>query len=170
MRIKQAPHTDDQTKPTASEDGADYSVSHCTPCHEKYPFKRRKPLDERCRCQELLYVLMHIFLSSFNSHGRTLAALPDSIKRVGTAEAFPNEYPGQVYAFNWCLNGDGVTPLRKSAFRITKPLDLKIAGLEPPKAKPLKVWYIFVLYIVALLSMYIFLIPLKIRLKRHQLP
>jgi hypothetical protein len=58
---------------------------------------------------------------------------------VGTVEAFPNEYPGQVYAFNWCLNGDGVTPLRKSAFRITKPLDLKIAGLELPKTKPLKV-------------------------------
>jgi hypothetical protein len=67
------------------------------------------------------------------------AAVPDSIKRVGTVEAFPNEYPGQVYAFNWCLNGDGVTPLRKSAFRITKPLDLKIAGLELPKTKPLKV-------------------------------
>lgn len=63
----------------------------------------------------------------------------ESYKRVGTAEAFPNEYPGQIYAFNWCLNGDGVTPLRRSAFRITKPLDLKVAGLEPPKKIPLKV-------------------------------
>lgn len=68
-----------------------------------------------------------------------IAAVPESIKRVGQVEAFPNEYPGQVYAFNWCLNGDGVTPLRKSAFRITKPLDLKVAGLELPKTKPLKV-------------------------------
>jgi hypothetical protein len=65
--------------------------------------------------------------------------LPDSIKRVGQAEAFPNEYPGQIYAFNWCLNGDGVTPLRRSAFRITKPLDLKVAGLTPPKKTPLQV-------------------------------
>ena len=65
--------------------------------------------------------------------------LPDSIKRVGTTEAFPNEYPGQIYAFNWCLNGDGVTPLRKSSFRITKPLDLKVAELKLPKKNPLKV-------------------------------
>ena len=65
--------------------------------------------------------------------------LPDSIKRVGTASAFPNEYPGQVYAFNWCLNKDGVTPLRRSAFRITKALDLKVAKLEAPKTIPLKV-------------------------------
>jgi hypothetical protein len=65
--------------------------------------------------------------------------LPDSIKRVGQPEAFPNEYPGQIYAFNWCLNGDGVTPLRRSAFRITKPLDLKISGLTPPKKTPLQV-------------------------------
>jgi hypothetical protein len=73
------------------------------------------------------------FLSFFS------AALPDSIKRVGVTEAFPNEYPGQIYAFNWCLNGDGVTPLKKSAFRITKPLDLKVAGLSLPKQQPLKV-------------------------------
>lgn len=65
--------------------------------------------------------------------------MPDSIKRVGVTEAFPNEYPGQIYAFNWCLNGDGVTPLKKSAFRITKPLDLKVAGLQLPKQQPLKV-------------------------------
>lgn len=65
--------------------------------------------------------------------------LPDSIKRVGEAMAVPNEYPGQNYAFNWSLNADGVTPLKKSSFRITKPLDLKIAGLEQPKTNPLKV-------------------------------
>mmetsp|Transcript_4340 Transcript_4340/g.7980 ORF Transcript_4340/g.7980 Transcript_4340/m.7980 type:complete len:266 (+) Transcript_4340:40-837(+) len=65
--------------------------------------------------------------------------LPDSIKRVGEAMAVPNEYPGQNYAFNWSLNADGVTPLKKSAFRITKPLDLKVAGLEQPKTNPLKV-------------------------------
>ena len=65
--------------------------------------------------------------------------LPDSITRVGTPEAFPNEYPGQNYIFNWCLNADGVTPLKKSAFRITKPLDLKVAGLDLPKTSPLKV-------------------------------
>lgn len=67
------------------------------------------------------------------------SVLPDSIKRVGNPFAFPNEYPGQIYAFNWCLNGDGVTPLRRSAFRITKPLDLKVAGLSQPSKNPLKV-------------------------------
>jgi hypothetical protein len=65
--------------------------------------------------------------------------VPPSITRVGTQEVFPNEYPGQNYLFNWSLNKDGVTPINKSAFRITKPLDLKIAGLEQPKTKPLKV-------------------------------
>ena len=65
--------------------------------------------------------------------------MPDSIKRVGTTEAFPNEYPGQIYAFNWALNGDGVTPIKKSAFRITKPLDLKVAGLKLPSTSPLKI-------------------------------
>jgi hypothetical protein len=69
----------------------------------------------------------------------TSPGLPESIKRVGEASAFPNEYPGQNYAFNWSLNADGVTPLRKSAFRITKVLDLKIAGLEPHAKSPLKV-------------------------------
>lgn len=68
-----------------------------------------------------------------------LASLPDTIKRVGNVEAFPNEYPGMIYAFNWALNGDGVTPLRGSAFRINKTLDLKVAGLELPKVQPLKV-------------------------------
>lgn len=65
--------------------------------------------------------------------------VPDSIKRVGQTSAFPDEYPGMVYEFNWCLNGDGVTPLKRSAFRINKPLDLKVAGLAPPKKNPLKV-------------------------------
>jgi hypothetical protein len=65
--------------------------------------------------------------------------LPDSIRRVGEVFQLPNEYPGQYYAFNWCLNGDGVTPLKKSAWRIMKPFDLKLAGLPPPKVYPLKV-------------------------------
>ena len=69
----------------------------------------------------------------------TSPGLPDSVKRVGAATPFPNEYPGQNYVFNWCLNADGVTPLKKSAFRITKPFDLKVAGLELPKTSPLKV-------------------------------
>ena len=70
---------------------------------------------------------------------RLFSALPESITRVGTPEAFPNEYPGQNYMFNWCLNADGVTPLKKSAFRIAKPLDLQVAGLSLPKTSPLKV-------------------------------
>jgi len=65
--------------------------------------------------------------------------IPDSIKRVGKVSAFPNEYPGMSYEFNWALNGDGVTPLKKSAFRINKPLDAKVAGLAPAKTNPLKV-------------------------------
>lgn len=65
--------------------------------------------------------------------------IPDSVKRVGQPSAFPNEYPGMVYEFNWALNGDGVTPLKRAAFRINKPLDLKIAGLAAPKKNPLKV-------------------------------
>jgi hypothetical protein len=44
-----------------------------------------------------------------------------------------------IYEFNWALNGDGVTPLKRSAFRINKPLDLKVAGLTAPKTNPLKV-------------------------------
>ncbi|KAL7578403.1 hypothetical protein ACA910_012800 [Epithemia clementina (nom. ined.)] len=64
---------------------------------------------------------------------------PDSLKRVGNSTAFPDESPGCIYEFNWCLNGDGVTPLRRSAFRITKPLDLKLAGLAVPKKMPLSV-------------------------------
>ena len=54
-------------------------------------------------------------------------------------DAFPHEYPGMIYAFNWALNGDGVTPLRGSAFRINKTLDLKVAGLSIPKVQPLQV-------------------------------
>lgn len=69
----------------------------------------------------------------------TSPGLPESITRVSAPEAFPNEYPGQNYMFNWALNADGVTPLKKSAFRITKPLDLKVAGLDLPKTSPLKV-------------------------------
>lgn len=65
--------------------------------------------------------------------------IPDSIKRVGQSSAFPDEYPGMVYEFNWALNGDGVTPLKRSAFRINKLLDLKVAGLAVPKTMPLKV-------------------------------
>jgi hypothetical protein len=65
--------------------------------------------------------------------------LPDSIKRVGQPTAFPNESPGLIYDFNWALNGDGVTPLKRSAFRINKPLDLKVAGLVAPKKNPLLV-------------------------------
>uniref|UniRef100_A0A7R9ZNZ2 Uncharacterized protein n=1 Tax=Craspedostauros australis TaxID=1486917 RepID=A0A7R9ZNZ2_9STRA len=65
--------------------------------------------------------------------------LPDSIKRVGEVSAFPNEGPGMVYEFNWALNGDGVTPLKRNAFRINKSLDLKVAGLNAPKTNPLKV-------------------------------
>lgn len=67
------------------------------------------------------------------------SGLPDSIKRVGETTLFPNEYPGQNYDFNWALNYDGVTPIKKAAFRITKPLDLKIAGLTPLATSPLKV-------------------------------
>lgn len=62
-----------------------------------------------------------------------------SVQRISQTEAIPNEYPGQNYMFNWCLNADGVTPLKKSAFRITKPLDLKVAGLSLPSSIPLKV-------------------------------
>ena len=65
--------------------------------------------------------------------------LPESLTRIGNPTAFPNEYPGQNYMFNWALNADGVTPLKKAAFRITKPLDLQVAGLALPKASPLKV-------------------------------
>lgn len=76
-----------------------------------------------------------------NSSIRSFSSLPPSIERVGETLVFPNEYPGQNYEFNWTLNADGVTPIQKSAFRIAKPLDLKIAGLTPlPKSKtPLQI-------------------------------
>ena len=69
----------------------------------------------------------------------TESDIPDTLKRVGQTMVFPDESPGCIYAFNWCLNGDGVTPLRRSAFRITKSLDLKVAGLPVPKKMPLSV-------------------------------
>lgn len=91
------------------------------------------------------YILFCVFFAFKNSclaaEASAQAGIPDSIKRVGTPEAFPNQYPGHIYAFNWCLNGDGVTPLRGSAFRITKPLDLKVAGLDAPKQNPLQVCF-----------------------------
>lgn len=70
---------------------------------------------------------------------RGLSTLPPSIKRVGAADYIPNEYPGKVYLFNWALNRDGVTPIKECAFRISKPLDLKVAGLSQPKINPLQV-------------------------------
>lgn len=70
---------------------------------------------------------------------RTFSSLPESFSSESQSFAFPNEYPGQNYAFNWCLNGDGVTPLHKSAFRILKPLDVQIAGLKPLTTVPLSV-------------------------------
>mmetsp|Transcript_9869 Transcript_9869/g.14450 ORF Transcript_9869/g.14450 Transcript_9869/m.14450 type:complete len:237 (-) Transcript_9869:9-719(-) len=78
-------------------------------------------------------------ISSHSFSSEAAPPLPDSVKRVGETFQFPNEYPGQNYLFNWSLNYDGVTPTKKSAFRITKPLDLKIAGLAQPKTSPLKV-------------------------------
>mmetsp|Transcript_6386 Transcript_6386/g.9276 ORF Transcript_6386/g.9276 Transcript_6386/m.9276 type:complete len:267 (-) Transcript_6386:162-962(-) len=71
-------------------------------------------------------------------HLRLFSGLPESVKRVGEASCFPNEKPGLDYDFNWALNYDGVTPTKKSAYRFTKPLDVKISGLKPVKA-PLKV-------------------------------
>jgi hypothetical protein len=92
-----------------------------------------------------LFVLCLLCMSGSTSV--KLEGLPESLKRVGTSALFPNEYPGNIYAFNWCLNGDGVTPLRQSAFRITKPLDLKVAGLQAPKAMPLKVCRCVAMYV-----------------------
>eukprot|EP00543_Licmophora_paradoxa_P000996 CAMPEP_0202444788 /NCGR_PEP_ID=MMETSP1360-20130828/3734_1 /ASSEMBLY_ACC=CAM_ASM_000848 /TAXON_ID=515479 /ORGANISM="Licmophora paradoxa, Strain CCMP2313" /LENGTH=256 /DNA_ID=CAMNT_0049060847 /DNA_START=53 /DNA_END=823 /DNA_ORIENTATION=+ len=82
--------------------------------------------------RKIIAVPVRLFASETDS-------LPDTLKRVGNAEVFPNEYPGQDYAFNWCLNGDGVTPLKKSAFRLTKPLDLKLAGIDEFKSNSGKV-------------------------------
>jgi hypothetical protein len=80
-----------------------------------------------------------LFSAAASSAQQTTAGLPESITRIGNPTAFPNEYPGQNYIFNWALNADGVTPLKKAAFRITKPLDLQVAGLSLPKSSPLKV-------------------------------
>ena len=85
------------------------------------------------------HTLCIILIPSFFPTG----TLPESIKRVGQSFSFPNEYPGHDYMFNWTLNADGVTPLNKSAFRITKALDVKVAGLTPNKNTPLQVRYSF---------------------------
>jgi hypothetical protein len=95
-------------------------------------------------CTKSLLLLQRATTQSFSkarpfTFSRALSSLPPSVERVGESFAFPNEYPGQNYEFNWTLNADGVTPLKKSAFRITKPLELKIAGLTPLKTTPLKV-------------------------------
>ena len=91
--------------------------------------------------QNISNSILHVSkrLKASNIKCFSTAGLPDSVKRVGNASAFPNEYPGQNYEFNWALNFDGVTPLKESAFRITKPLDVKIAGLTPLAKSPLKV-------------------------------
>jgi hypothetical protein len=88
-----------------------------------------------------------IFLTSFSLSLLSTAVapaapaegLPPTLERIGQTSAVPNEYPGHIYAFNWCLNSDGVTPVNKKAFRITKPLDLKVAGIPVPKKNPLQV-------------------------------
>lgn len=93
-------------------------------------------------CLIFVFLLPHFFAATApaaNSGASWEGGLPDTVKRVGAPAAFPNEYPGMIYEFNWALNGDGVTPLRRSAFRINKPLDLKVAGLTTPKTNPLKV-------------------------------
>jgi hypothetical protein len=79
----------------------------------------------------ILFILSNISASDGS-------ALPESITRIGKTCIFPNEYPGQNYDFNWCLHGDGIANLKRAAFRITKPLDLKVAGLVPLD-KPIKV-------------------------------
>ena len=92
-------------------------------------------------CSSFHALPTHCFVKAVASPAETSwdEGLPDSIKRVGQASAFPDEYPGMVHEFNWALNGDGVTPLKRSAFRINKPLDIKIAGLKLPKKIPLKI-------------------------------
>jgi hypothetical protein len=96
-------------------------------------------------CYFFVFDCVHLFsfliaaVPAANSGSQWEGGIPDSIKRVGQSSAFPDEYPGMNYEFNWALNGDGVTPLKRSAFRINKPLDLKVAGLTVPKTNPLKV-------------------------------
>jgi len=59
---------------------------------------------------------------------------PPTWDRIGKVMIFPDEGPGVDYKFNWQLNADGVTPTRELAFRIMKPLDITVAGLEPTPA------------------------------------
>lgn len=63
-----------------------------------------------------------------------------TLGRVGETIVFPREHPGLDYKFNWSLNADGVTPTKKSAFRLMagKEFDLKLAGLNIPKQKKIK--------------------------------
>lgn len=76
-------------------------------------------------------------LANTASRYNTNRVLFSSIARVGEALVFPRERPGLDYRFNWSLNADGVTPTKKSAFRLMagKDLDLKLAGLQVPKSK-----------------------------------
>ena len=71
------------------------------------------------------------------SRCNTNRAALSSVSRVGESLVFPRERPGLDYKFNWSLNADGVTPTKKSAFRLMagKDLDLKLAGLNVPKKK-----------------------------------
>jgi hypothetical protein len=53
-----------------------------------------------CAAVYLTFSLRILVLSA--TRVKESEGLPDSIiKRVET-ESFPNEYPGQIYAFNWC--------------------------------------------------------------------
>jgi len=75
-----------------------------------------------------------------HSGRRALSTAPASLSRVGEALVFPRERPGLDYKFNWSLNGDGVTPTKRSAFRLMagKELDLKVAQLPVGKGKKTK--------------------------------
>lgn len=72
-----------------------------------------------------------------HSGRRALSTAPSSLSRVGEALVFPRERPGLDYKFNWSLNGDGVTPTKRSAFRLMagKELDLKVANLPVAKGR-----------------------------------
>jgi len=96
--------------------------------------KAAKPSSTSLRSAQSAVGCNAIRLFATNSPG-----LPDSVKRVGESFAFPNEHPGMNYEFNWSLNADGVTPLKGSAFRITKPLELKVAGLTPSSSSSSKI-------------------------------
>lgn len=75
-----------------------------------------------------------------HSGRRALSTAPSSLSRVGEALVFPRERPGLDYKFNWSLNGDGVTPTKRSAFRLMagKELDLKVANLPVAKGRKTK--------------------------------